>query len=142
MMATSRIDSEGCRGSAALELAFALPVVLASFLGIVEFGRAFTIRTQLIGVAAEAARVGSQSSCPRPTSAQVLAAAGATLASVGLNPALSQIAVTNPGGAAGSELLVDVSYRVEFPLLSKFMNLSWAPDGVQNVSVHLEAENE
>jgi Flp pilus assembly protein TadG len=135
-------ERENSRGSAAIELTLMMPLLLTVTFGLIEFGRAFELRQHLVTVASEAANVGTQLSCPRPTSAEVLDAANSVLTAAGLAPSLASITLSNPGGIAGSEMVVDVSYQAEFPLLSKFMNLTALHAGSLQVAVHVAAENE
>jgi Flp pilus assembly protein TadG len=131
------------RGSAALEILMSLPVLVVVAFGVIEFGRAFQIRESLVSAASEAARVASESSCPRATSAEVKAVANLTLQSAGLDPASADIQLTNPGGEPGTDATVDLSYDVGFPVLSKFLNLAWlGDDGTFTMTVRVNSENE
>ncbi|MFN2427172.1 MAG: TadE/TadG family type IV pilus assembly protein [Candidatus Binatia bacterium] len=133
---------ENSRGSTALELSLAMPMMLAVTCGLVEFGSAFELRQKLVSVADEAARVGTQSSCPRPSQSEVLAATNAALAGAGLLPSLATVVLVNAGGESGTDMLVDVSYDARFPLLSTILNWTGLQEEALAVSVHVEAENE
>ena len=126
------------RGSAVIELSLAMPLMIVLCFGAIEFGRAFVIREGRVSAAMEAARVGSQSSCPRPTSAEVMAAAQTSLASAGISASQTTIGLTNPGGASGTDVVVDVSYQLVFPVLSKFLSIP----PITTMSVQVAAENE
>ena len=132
----------GKRGSVTLELALATPMLVTVLFGTIEFGSAFVVYQNLVAAASEAARVASQSSCPRPDAARVLSAAHEMLRSTGLSPDLAQIELANVGGEAGTDVVVDVSYDVQFPVLSRLLNLTSLSDGELALSVHVEAENE
>lgn len=142
MMRLHDKQRNGSRGAAALELTLAMPVMLMVAFGLVEFGSAFDLRQKLVSVAAEAARIGSESSCPRATEAEVLAAANATLTSVGLDPSLATFTLENTGGESGTDMIVSVSYDAGFQLLSQFMDLATDSDGDIAVNVSFAAENE
>lgn len=130
------------RGAAALELSLSMPLVLTVVFGTAELGRGFVVRDRLVSAAAEAARVASQSSCPRPTEAQVLAAGNATLASEGLDPGLANFVLSNPGGESGTDAVVSLTYQARFPLLARFMGFTGSSDGVVPMTVMVSAENE
>ena len=130
------------RGSATLELALSLPLMLTMGFGAIEFGRAFVVRGTLVTAAAEAARVGSRSTCPRPTTAEVLAATTATLESSGLDAGAATIRLSGVGGESGTDVVVDLAYDVSFPVTSRLLALPWVKDGMLTMDVHVSAENE
>lgn len=142
MMGFRNKFSQGSRGAAALELTLAMPMMLTLACGMIEFGSAFDLKQKLVSAAGEAARVGSQASCPRATTAEVLAAAHATLISAGLNPSLATFSLENVGGESGSEMIVNVTYDALFPLLAKLGTLGSVSDDSIEVSVRLTTENE
>ena len=142
MLRSRNHDKKGSRGAAALELTLALPVLLTVAFGLIEFGRAFDLKQRLVSVASEAARVGSQASCPRATTAEVLAAAHATLISAGLLPSLASFSLENTGGTSGTDMIVNVSYNAGFPMLSRFVQLASTSDGNVAINVRIAAENE
>lgn len=129
---------ERCRGAAMVDMALALPPMTLILFATIEFGHAFVIREELVSAAAEAARVGSAYSCPRPTEDEVMAAAYATMESAGLDTTQADIELSNAGGESGSNYTVDLTYPVEFPVLS---NLTSLPAAME-LTVHVEAENE
>jgi Flp pilus assembly protein TadG len=133
----------GERGSATLELALSMPIMLGVSAGVVEFGKALDLRQTLVSVASEAARAGTQLTCPRPTNAEVLAAVSTTLDDAGLDPSIARIALTNTGGEPGTDMTVRVAYDAYLPILSKLFHLSSdGPDGRIEVLVEVAAENE
>jgi Flp pilus assembly protein TadG len=133
----------GERGSAAVELAMSLPVLLTVTAGVIEFGQAFQLRHNLVQAATEAARAGSALTCPRPTESEARDAAGTALESAGLEPSLARISLTNTGGAPGSEMNVVVAYDAHLPMLGRFLHLrNIGSDGSFEVSVEIAAENE
>lgn len=133
---------EDRKGGAALELALSLPMLLTINFGVVELGQGFVMRQNLVAAAAEAARVGSAPTCPPPTDAEVVAAANLTMQSAGLDPALATIGLTNVGGATGTDVVVNMTYAVEFPILSRLMGLASSTGGILDISVNVVAENE
>lgn len=142
MRTCKRGDDKGTRGSAVLEAAFSLPVLLLATFGVVEFGQAFWIRQNVVSAAAEAARVGSQASCPKATEAEIMEATWTTLEGMGLSPSMATIELANVGGTPGTDLIVDLTYEAEFPVLSKLMGLYSGDDGDMDVTVRVVAENE
>jgi Flp pilus assembly protein TadG len=133
----------GERGSAALELSLTMPIVFAVSAGVIEFGQAFNLRQNLVSAASEAARAGSQLTCPRPTEAEVRAAAAATLSAAGLDPSAARIVLGNTGGAPGTDMTVSLAYDMYIPMLSKVLNLpNVGPSAVMEISVEVAAENE
>lgn len=130
------------RGSAALELSLSMPVLFGVTAGVVEFGEALVLRQQLVNAASEAARIGTQLSCPRATEAEARAAAAAALADAGLEPSLARIVLANTGGPAGTDMIVEVAYEARFPMLTTMFRLPALADGKLEVAVHVEAENE
>jgi len=142
MMRFRNKTSRGSRGAAALELTLAMPLMLTLTCGMIEFGSAFNLKQKLVSAAGEAARVGSQASCPRATEEEVLAAARATLISMGLDPSLATFSFDNVGGESGSEMIVSVTYDALFPLLAKLGTLGSVSNDSVEVSVRLTTENE
>lgn len=133
----------GERGSAAVELAISLPVLLTVTAGVLEFGQAFQLRQNLVQAATEAARAGSALTCPRPTYSEARAAADTALQSAGLDPSLARVSLTNTGGAPGSEMNVVVAYDAQLPMLGRLLHLrNVAANGSFEVSVEIAAENE
>jgi Flp pilus assembly protein TadG len=131
----------GERGSAAIELSLAMPIFFAVSAGVIEFGQAFNLRQNLVSAAAEAARAGSQLTCPRPTAAEARAAAAAVLSAAGLDPAAARIVLGNTGGEPGTDMTVSISYDAEIPMLSNVLP-SLGANGRMAVSVEVAAENE
>ena len=87
------------RGAAAVEFALILPVLLALVLGVVEFGRAYSVQTQLSGAAREGVR--SMALTDSSSTAKTTAKAAAST----LNLTDSQIAVTLKAGSTTSLVL-------------------------------------
>jgi Flp pilus assembly protein TadG len=133
----------GERGSAALEMALSMPILLGVSAGVIEFGKALDLRQTLVSIASEAARAGTQLTCPRPTNGEVLAAVAATLDDAGLDPSIARIALTNTGGEPGTDMTVRVAYDAYLPILSKLFHLSsLGPEGRMEILVEVAAENE
>jgi Flp pilus assembly protein TadG len=100
------------RGSAAVEFALVLPLVLVVVLGLVQVG--LVIRDQLMVGAA--ARAGARAAAIQPDPAVVGAAASA--AAPGLDPGLLTVDVTR-SGTRGDPVTVDIGYAdpVRVPLI-------------------------
>ncbi|HYC56015.1 MAG TPA: TadE/TadG family type IV pilus assembly protein [Candidatus Binatia bacterium] len=141
MFRRKKFNEQNSRGVAALEVALAMPAMLMTLFGTVEFGRAFVIRQTLANAAAEAARVGSAASCPRATEGEVKEAAYIMLASSGLMPSLATVTVDNAGGTSGTDVVVDISYDVQLPVLSKLISMLTDSEGIE-LTARVDAENE
>ncbi|HYB99280.1 MAG TPA: TadE/TadG family type IV pilus assembly protein [Candidatus Limnocylindrales bacterium] len=141
MFRPKRFKEQNSRGVAVLEVSMAMPFMLMTLFATVEFGRAFIIRQTLANAAGEAARVGSEASCPRPTESEVIAAATTMLEDAGLDASAASITVANAGGEPGTDVTVTIGYDVEFAVLSKLVSMFSAAGGVE-LSAHVEAENE
>jgi Flp pilus assembly protein TadG len=97
------------RGTAAVEFALVLPVLLLILFGIIDFGRALNAQIELTGAAREGARLAALGYSNAQVQARVVAAA----------PSLSGVTVTIAAGCptgAGpvANAQVDVSYRFSF----------------------------
>lgn len=116
-----------------------MPVMFGVTAGVVEFGQAFVLRQNLVVAASEAARVGTRLACPRATEAEAKAAAAEVLAEAGLAPSLARVSLVNTGGAAGTDMVIDLAYPARFPMLATVFG---GAVGQIEVAVHVEAENE
>jgi Flp pilus assembly protein TadG len=130
------------RGSVLVEFVLLMPIMLLVLFGVLEVGFAFSVREGLVSAAAEAARVGTQSTCPRPSEAEVLDAARTTLESSGLDPSLATIDLENAGGESGTEFTAIVSYALQFPVIWNLLHPGWLDNGEIKMSVEIAAENE
>lgn len=103
------------RGSAAVEFALIVPVLVSLLLGIVEFGRAYNAQITVTAAAREGARVMAIQKSVSATQSAVRAA------SPSLHPQLtdSQIVVNPTTCTAGTNTTVTVTYRLDF--LTGFM---------------------
>ena len=133
----------GERGSAAIELSLSLPVFFTVTAGVLEFGQAFHLRQNLVHAASETARAGAQLTCPRPTSAEAIAAGKEALLSAGYDPALARFDLSNTGGEPGTDMTVRLEYDTYMPMLAKVLHLTkLGADGKFEVRVEVAAENE
>ena len=99
------------RGSAAVEFALVMPLLLIMVLGIIEFGRAYNIQTTLSAAAREGVRtMALQNSEPAARTSTKSAAAPAVSLSDG------QISVSAACPAAGSNPSATVRVTVTYPL--------------------------
>lgn len=93
------------RGAAIVEFAIIFPVLIVLLFGVIDFGRAFFVRNNLIAAAREGARAGAVYTNPC-TDATILAALRARVRNYlvplgGTPPTDGQIIVTTPGACAG-----------------------------------------
>ncbi len=94
------------RGTALVQTAFVLPVIVIMLLGIVEYGRYYFINTVLYNAAREGARFGAI----QPTNTTGITAAARQFVA-GLGGAAVNVAVATPQGTAhGDPITVSVSY--------------------------------
>jgi Flp pilus assembly protein TadG len=94
------------RGSAAVELALVLPVLLLLVFGLIDFGRALNAQITLTQAAREGARLAAlgQPSVPSRTQA----------AATGLNQVAVTVTSCAPGAGPGANADVQVSYQFSF----------------------------
>lgn len=97
------------RGTAAVEFALILPVLLLIVFGIIDFGRALNAQITLTGAAREGVRLAALGYSDAAIQARVAAAA----------PSLTGITTTvvancPPGAGPAEDAQVDVSYRFSF----------------------------
>jgi len=97
------------RGTAAVEFALVLPVLLLIVFGIVDFGRALNAQLTLTGAAREGVRLAALGYTDAAIQARVAAAAP------GLSGVTATVAVSCPPGAGpAADAEVDVSYSFSF----------------------------
>ena len=117
----------GERGTALIETALTLPLLLLVSVGIFEFGRAFQTWQVLTNAAREGARLAV---LPNPVAGAVDARVRSYLTSGQLANAASATIVVNPnatvpigGGATASASLVTVNYPFQFMVLQPVARL-------------------
>jgi Flp pilus assembly protein TadG len=117
----------GERGTALLETALTLPLLLLVSVGIFEFGRAYQTWQVLTNAAREGARLAV---LPNPTAGAVTARVRSYLTAGQLTNAASATIAVNPnaivsigGGATASASLVTVSYPFQFMVLQPVARL-------------------
>ena len=117
----------GERGTALIETALTLPLLLLVSVGIFEFGRAFQTFQVLTNAAREGARLAV---LPNPVAGAVDARVRSYLTSGQLANAAGATVVVNPsatvaigGGATASASLVTVNYPFEFMVLQPVASL-------------------
>jgi len=98
------------RGSAAVEFALVMPVLLVLVLGIVEFGRAYNVQTTVSAAAREGARVMALQSSPSDARAAAVAAAAPA---VTLSAGQISVSPSTCVGAAGTATVI-VTYPMTF----------------------------
>ena len=113
----------GRRGTAAVEMAVVLPVLLATTMGIVEFGRAMMVSNLLTTAAREGAREGA---LPYQTNAEVLPAAVNRLKANGVAVTNSNVKVyVNDVEKDASTAISGDSVKVTATVT--FQNVTWLP---------------
>jgi Flp pilus assembly protein TadG len=105
--ASSRKRSD--RGTAAVEFALMVPVLLLIVFGIIDFGRALNAQISLTGAAREGVRLAALGDSNAVIEARVAAAAPS------LSGVTTTVVASCPAGAGPAEdAQVDVSYRFQF----------------------------
>jgi Flp pilus assembly protein TadG len=105
------------RGSATVEMAIVLPLLLLLVFGVAEFGIALYRQEVLTNASREGARAGIVVSTPPITTAQIQNAVTNYLTSAGWNAALATVTATGAGGAFGTNVTVTVTYDTSFSVL-------------------------
>jgi len=108
-------------GSAAVEFAFVLPILLMILLGIMEFGIILYRQEVITNASREGARFGIIIGSPRPTTGQIQDVVSTYLTSAGLTAGDASIDVTGAQGASGDDLTVAVTYPYTFIALPNFV---------------------
>lgn len=113
------------RGTAAIEFAIILPLLVVFIFGIIEFGLVFYDKAMVTNASREAARAGIVYRDPPLTVAEMQSVVdsycGGRLISFGGGPSPT---TTVPSGECtnhGDELVVNVAYQYEFLLLPDFL---------------------
>ena len=113
------------RGTAAIEFAIVLPLLMVFIFGIIEFGLVFYDKAMVTNASREAARAGIVYRDPPLTVAKMQSVVdsycGGRLISFGGGPSPT---TTVPSGECtnhGDELVVNVAYQYEFLLLPDFL---------------------
>jgi len=105
-------------GSATVEMAIILPLLLLLVFGTAEFGIALYRQEVLTNASREGARAGIVLSTPAVTTAQIQSAVTNYLTSAGWNAALATVTATGAGGAFGANVTVTVTYDTSFSVLN------------------------
>ena len=105
-------------GSATVEMAIILPLLLLLVFGTAEFGIALYRQEVLTNASREGARAGIVLSTPAVTTAQIQSAVTNYLTSAGWNAALATVTATGAGGAFGTNVTVTVTYDTSFSVLN------------------------
>jgi len=112
------------RGGSMLELALALPMVLAMAFGIVEFGQYMYIRYAFVAAARDAARVAIMSGA---TQAQVTTTLTNTLAQANVTYNSSWLTITDLGpsssGAVANVATVPLGDQMQFTLSANYSSI-------------------
>lgn len=113
-----RLRSSG--GQSLVELAIALPILLALLIGLVEMARAWNVRQVMTNAAREGARL-----AVLPTSLQddVTTAVQSRLEDASLDPALWTIDLDGFGSGTGEPTTVTVRYTYSFQFLGPVVGL-------------------
>ncbi len=117
MREPSRHEARGHEhGTAAVEFALLLPLLVLLLFGIVEFGLALYRHQVLATASREGARAGIRQTVPSPTVAEIERVARNVLTQAGVAGA-AVVAVTGAGGASGTDLTVTVETPYRFFVL-------------------------
>lgn len=109
------------RGTAAVEFALVLPLLILFIFGIIEFGLAMHAKEILTNAGREGARAGIVFGDPRPTESKIIEVVKAYLDNAALDANKAEINVSGAGGTSGSYLTVRVQYPYKFEVLPGFI---------------------
>lgn len=133
----------GNRGQSVVELAIALPVLLALVVGIFEFVRAWNVRQVLTNTAREGARLAV---IPTSSQADVQAKIDAGLIAAALDPSVATITINGLGDGTGTPATIDIVYPYNFtfigPVLALLDGASSVPAGQIQLSTSASMRNE
>ena len=124
--------SNNRKGTAIVEFAFVLPVLLLIFMGIIEFSLALYDKAVLTNASREGARAGIVSKSPRVPDGDIRTVVKnycqTFLITFG-NDTLEDgdIVISRTGDTFGSDLTVTVNYRYDFLVLPSFMTVALGP---------------
>lgn len=107
------------RGSALVEFALTVPILLAVLLGIFEFARAWNIQQVITNAAREGAR---EAVVPSATVAGIQTAVEDHLRSANVDPAGAVISIFNSTGSGDSDSVI-VVYNYQYQLFGKVVSL-------------------
>jgi Flp pilus assembly protein TadG len=119
-MEMRRTFGTGERGTALVEFALAVPLIVAVLFGLVEFGYVVYAKGVITNASREGARFGVVLSTPRKTEAEVQAKVQEYLTKSGFTDPVT-VAAPGAGGAGGTALNVNVSYTYTFQVLPRFV---------------------
>lgn len=103
-------------GTAAVEFALLLPLLVLLLFGIVEFGLALYRQQVLATASREGARAGIRQTVPRPTAGDIQRVARNVLTQAGV-PGAALVVVNGAGAASGTDLSVTVQTPYQFFVL-------------------------
>ena len=128
------------RGAAVVEFAIIFPVLAMLIFGVIDFGRAFFLRNNLVAAAREGARLGAVMTYPCDgTAADLMRDRVVAYVSTfgGVAPTTAQITVTTPGGCAGgvpTDVQVGVANYAFTPITPIFRLINYTTTMQINVS--------
>lgn len=114
--ASRRMTSGNEHGTAAVEFALLLPLLVLLLFGIVEFGLALYRQQVLATASREGARAGIRQTVPRPTAGDIQRVARNVLTQAGV-PGAALVVVNGAGAASGTDLSVTVQTPYQFFVL-------------------------
>ena len=127
------------KGTAAVEFALVLPLLLLMLFAIIEFSIAMYDKAIVTNASREGARRGILMLDPRTTAAEVAATVtgycGTHLISFSAAPAVPSTTVSGSCGASGDLLTVTVAYSYTFFVLPNFLNTLTGPLVLNGVTV-------
>lgn len=108
------------RGAAIVEFAIIFPVLIILLFGMIDFGRAFFLRNNLVAAAREGSRFGAVrgDACTTNGRTAIAARTSAYIVTIGgAAPTGSQLSVTTPGACAGGTTTNIVVSIVQYPFV-------------------------
>src|SRR5690348_15480260 len=131
LIPTCRLQSSAPRGAVLIEFAFIAPIFFLMVLGLIEFGRAMMVQSQLTAAAKAGARAGSFDGSQ---SSDVTTAVNNYLSSAGISGASTTCSPSPPSSAYPGQ---NVTVTVTIP----YSSVSWlpAPRFLKNTTLSSEA---
>ena len=123
------------RGQSLVEMAIALPILLAVVIGIFEFGRAWNVRQVITNSAREGARV---LALPQVDADSARVVVTNYMSTAELDPDLATMTINKDPEQPGGFARVGVSYPYQFQFLGPIVALLQGPDTAMQGTVQLQ----
>ena len=123
------------RGQSLVEMAIALPILLAVVIGIFEFGTAWNRRQVITNAAREGARQLALQTVDADSARTVVVA---YLTSANLDPDVATIMIDDQGGGIGFNATVSINYPYQFTFIGPIVALLQGDDSAMQGTIQLQ----